>query len=256
MITIKTPEEIATLREGGKRLAFVLREVAKRAVPGATTLELNDFGQKLIEEGGDKAAFLDYQPAGAKRPYPASICISINDEVVHGIPNENPKTLQEGDIVSIDAGLIHKDLIVDSAITVPVGKVDDTARKLLETTEKALHVGIRAVKTGATTGDIGVAIQTYVEPSGFSIVEELCGHGVGYKVHEDPLVPNFGIKGRGARLPAGAVIAIEPMLNEGTKRIKLDSDGYTYRTKDGKRSAHFEHTIVVTEKGAEILTQL
>ena len=254
MIRVKTQAEIAILREGGKRLFFILREVAKAAQPGVSTADLNALGEKLIAEQGDKAAFLNYQPSGAKRPYPASICISVNDEVVHGIPNETPKILKNGDIVSIDAGLVHDGLITDSAITVGVGEIDDVAKRLLTTTEKSLAVGIAVVKAGINTGDIGYAIETFVKPHGFSIVEELCGHGVGYAVHEDPFVPNFGVRGRGPQLPVGAVIAIEPMLNEGTKRIVQDDDGYTYRTKDGKRSAHFEHTIVVTEKGAEILT--
>jgi methionyl aminopeptidase len=216
---------------------------------------LNELGQKLIVQGGDSAAFLNYQPAGAKRPYPASVCISINDEVVHGIPNEKLKIFKEGDIVSIDVGLIHKNLIVDSAITVGVGKIDEVAERLLTTTRQALEIAIIATKAGGTTGDIGYAVQKFVEPSGFSIIEDLCGHGVGYEVHEEPFVPNFGVRKRGPILPIGLVIAIEPMLNEGSKDIVLDKDGYTYRTKDGKRSAHFEHTVVVTENGAEILTK-
>jgi methionyl aminopeptidase len=255
MIRVKTLEEIAILREGGKRLAFILREIANAAVPGTSTADLNTIGLNLIEEAGDKAAFLNHQPSGAKRPYPAAVCVSVNDEVVHGIPNEKPRILKEGDIVSIDAGLIHKGMYTDAAITIPIGNIDDNAKKLLEITKKALDVGIAAARAGATTGDIGFAIQKYIEPSGFGIIEELCGHGVGYEVHEDPFVPNFGIRGRGPQLPVNAVIAIEPMLNEGTKRIVLDKDGYTYRTKDGKRSAHFEHTIVITANGAEVLTK-
>ncbi len=255
MIQVKTPEEIAILRAGGKRLAFVIREITKAVAPGVSTAELNDIGHNLIVEGGDVPAFLNHKPSGADRGFPASICISVNNEVVHGVPNENPRVLKEGDIVSIDAGLIHGGLYTDSAVTVPVGKIDAIAQKLLDTTKKSLDVGIAAAKAGATTGDIGFAIQKFVEPSGFGIIEELCGHGVGYEVHEEPFVPNFGIRGRGPQLPVNAVIAIEPMLNEGSKRIMLGPDGYTYITKDGKRSAHFEHTIVITEKGAEILTQ-
>lgn len=256
MIRPKTKEEIGILREGGKRLAFILHEIAKAVAPGVSTARLNQIGEELIASGGDTAAFLNYTPSTATRPYPASICISVNDEVVHGIPNESPKILKEGDIVSIDAGLIHKGLITDSAITVSVGEIDAQAQKLIDTTKKSLVVGIASVKAGVTTGDIGYAIENFVKPSGFGIVEELCGHGVGYAVHEEPFVPNFGVRGRGPRFLAGAVIAIEPMLNEGTEKIVLDADGYTYRTKDGKRSAHFEHTIVVTEDGAEILTAL
>ena len=255
MIRIKTKEEIAILREGGARLAFILNELGRAVKPGMSTAEIDEMGQKMIEEQGDKAAFLNYMPNTAKRPYPASICVSVNDEVVHGIPNEDPKILKEGDIVSIDAGLVHKGLITDSAITVAVGKIDAESQKLLDITKKALNAGTAAAKPGKTTGDIGFAIQSVIEPHGYGIVEELCGHGVGYEVHEDPFVPNFGIRGRGAKLKEGMVIAIEPMVNEGTKHIKLDRDGYTYRTKDGKRSAHFEHTIVITDNGAEVLTR-
>jgi methionyl aminopeptidase len=256
MISIKTKEDIAILREGGKRHAFILAELKKAVRPGVTTLELENLSAQLIKEGGDKAAFLNYKPYGAKRPYPATLCVSVNDAIVHGIPNENPLTLKEGDIVSLDLGLVHKGLITDSAITVPVGNVDEKAQKLLDATEEALRLGIGAVKAGHHVGDIGSAIARYVRPLGYGIIAELAGHGVGYKVHEDPYVPNIGVKGEGPILQAGMVIAIEPMLNEGSKEIKLDKDGYTYRTVDGKRSAHFEHTIVVTKGGAKVLTQL
>jgi methionyl aminopeptidase len=254
MITLKTDEDVVILREGGQKLARVLRIISEAVRPGVSAHDLNELGDKLIREDGDRPAFFNYTPSGAKRPYPASVCISLNDEIVHGIPNESLKILKEGDIVTIDAGLVHKDRYVDAAITVPVGKIDASAEKLLQVTKGALNAGIGAVKAGNTTGDIGFAIQKYVEPHGFGIVRELCGHGVGFGVHEDPFVPNYGVKGRGARLKAGMVIAIEPMLNEGGADIKLDKDGYTYRTKDGSRSAHFEHTILVTEKGAVVLT--
>lgn len=254
MIRIKTEKDIAILREGGKRHAFVLAEIAKAVAPGVSTAELDALGHKLITEGGDTPAFLNYTPYGAKRPYPASVCLSINDEIVHGIPNEKPKILKEGDIVSIDIGLIHKELITDAAVTVGVGKIDEKAAKLLKATEAALYKGIDAAIASKTVGDIGYAIESFVKPLGYGVIEELCGHGVGYSVHEDPFVPNFGVRGRGARLRPGMVIAIEPMLNEGTKEIELDADGYTYRTADGKRSAHFEHTILITENGPEILT--
>ncbi len=256
MISIKTKEEIAILREGGKRHAFILSELKKAVRPGVSTLELENLSAELIKEGGDKAAFLNYKPYGAKRPYPATLCVSINDAIVHGIPNENPQILKEGDIVSLDLGLVHKGLITDAAITVAVGEIDGDAKKLLSATEESLRIGISAVKAGKYTGDIGYAIARYVRPLGYGIIEELAGHGVGYKVHEDPYVPNFGEKGTGEVLQVGMVIAIEPMLNEGSKEIWLDKDGYTYRTKDGKRSAHFEHTVVVTKGGAEVLTML
>lgn len=254
--TIKTKEEIEILREGGKRLAVILGEVAKAVKAGVSTQQLNDLAQKLVEESGDKSAFLNYRPVGMKRPYPASICISINDEVVHGIPNEQPKIIQEGDIVSLDMGLNHKGLFTDSAITVGVGKVDPAGENLIAVTKQALSEGIKAIKEGKYVRDISYAIERYVRPKHLGIVEELCGHGVGYKVHEDPFIPNYCLENKGERLKAGMVLALEPMVNEGTKHITLDADGYTYRTADGKRSAHFEHTVVVTKDGAEILTEL
>ncbi|MDO8594608.1 MAG: type I methionyl aminopeptidase [bacterium] len=255
-ITIKTKQEIAILREGGRRLAEVLQKLTAEVKPGVSAAALNTLAEKLIADGGDIPSFLGYAPSGAKRPFPAALCVSINDEVVHGIPNEEEKLLKEGDIVTLDAGLIHEGFFTDSAITVGVGKIDEGAQKLLETTKKALAVGIKAVRAGAATGDVGFAIESFVKPFGFGIVRELAGHGVGYAVHEEPFVPNFGKKGEGMVLKAGMVIAIEPMLNEGGAGVKLGKDGYTYVTKDGSRSAHFEHTVVVTENGAEILTTL
>lgn len=255
MITIKKPGEIAILREGGKRHAEILRRLIEMAKPGVATRELNDLAEKLIKEGGDEAAFLGYLPKGAKRPYPASLCVSINDEIVHGIPNEQEKILKEGDIVSLDLGLKHDGLFTDAAITIPVGKVDESAKKLIETTKKALAIGIAATRGGGHIGDIGAAIEKFVKPFGYGIVRDLAGHGVGYAVHEPPFVPNFGEKGKGKKLLPGMVLAIEPMINEGTEKVILDSDGYTYRTADGKRSAHFEHTIVITESDAEVLTR-
>ena len=255
MITIKTPQDIEILREGGRRLAHVIREVAKEAKPGVATSELDRIAHALITKGGDTPSFLNYKPKSAEVGYPASICVSVNDEVVHGIPKTD-KLLKDGDIVSIDIGLIHKELFVDAAITIPVGEISEDAKKLLETTEDALSKGIAAARGGNTTGDIGFAIQNFIKPYGYGIVEELCGHGVGYAVHEDPFVPNFGIKGRGARLKPGMVIAIEPMVNLSSKKIVLDKDGYTYRTIDGKLSAHFEHTILIGDGEPEILTKI
>ena len=254
-VTIKTKEEIDILREGGKRLADILAEVAKSVKAGVSTEDLDNLARKLAIEGGDKPAFLNYKAAGAKRPYPAAICVSINDAIVHGIPNENPQTIKDGDIVSLDMGLNHKGLFTDAAITVGVGEVDEVGKNLMEVTKQALAEGIKAIKEGKHIRDISYAIERYVRPKRLGIVEELCGHGVGYKVHEDPYVPNYCLESKGEKLKSGMVIAIEPMLNEGSKHIKLDADGWTYRTVDGKRSAHFEHTIVVTKNGAEILTQ-
>jgi len=256
MITIKTKEEIEILREGGKRLAFILQEVGKAAKPGVLTSELNDLANKLARENGDIPSTLNYKPKGAKRAYPAGICVSINDEIVHGIPNENPKTLKDGDIVSLDMCLTHKGLVTDSAITVPVGRIDPVAAKLLGVTKEALYSGIKAAKGNKHTGDIGYAVERVAKANGFSIVEDLCGHGVGYSVHEDPYVPNYGERGRGDKLKPGMIIAIEPMLNEGEKEIFLDKDGWTFKTKDCSRSAHFEHTVLITSGDPEILTKI
>ena len=255
MITIKTKEDIAILREGGRRHAVILRKLAALVVPGISTAELDRRAAALIAESGDTAAFLGYQPYGAKRPYPASLCVSVNDEVVHGIPNENDRVLVEGDIVSLDLGLVHKNLITDMAVTVPVGTVDPLLTELMNVTEKALMAGIKAAKGGKRVSDISAAIERIAISHHYGIVEELSGHGVGYKVHEDPYVPNFVINDKKSPvLKPGMVIAIEPMFNLGKKDVTLDPDGYTIRTADGSPSAHFEHTILITKSGAEILT--
>jgi methionyl aminopeptidase len=252
---LKTQEEIDILRQGGEHHADILRTLAGMVVPGMSTLTLEEECLRLIREKGDKPAFLGYQPAGARRPFPASLCVSINDEIVHGIPNEAERLLREGDIVSLDLGIIHKNLITDAAITIGVGAIDDEARNLLRLTEEALRRGIEAARPGNTVGDIGYAIAQSVEGSGFSLAEDLAGHGVGYAVHEDPFVPNFGKPGKGEKLVPGMVIAIEPMINTGKADIKFGKDGYTIYTKDGSRSAHFEHTVVITETGNIILTK-
>ena len=251
----KTENKINSLREGGKRLAEVLKKVGEIAKPGVTTVELNELAEKLIRERGDTPAFLNYTPDGADRPYPATLCVSVNDEIVHGIPNEDPLTLKEGDIVGLDCGLVHNGLILDSAITVSVGEISGDIKKLVEATKGSLVAGINAARAGGTVGDIGNAIETYAKPYGYGVVRELGGHGVGERVHEEPHIPNFGHKGSGEKLVVGMVLALEPMLNEGTGDIILDEDGYTFKTADGKKSAHFEHTILITEGEAEILTK-
>ncbi len=255
MITIKTPKEIEVMKEGGKRHAHILAEIAKIMKPGVSTVELNDLAMKLLKEGGDTAAFLNYTPDGARRPYPAALCVSVNDEIVHGIPNENPKILQSGDVVTIDLGVVHGGLITDTAITVGVGTISSEDKRLIEGTKESLYAGIKAARGGNRVGDIGAAVQEVGERLKLSIVEGLAGHGVGYKVHEDPFVPNTGVKGKGVKLIPGMVIAIEPMLAQGTSKIVLDKDGYTFKTKDGKKSAHFEHTVVITEGDPIILTK-
>jgi methionyl aminopeptidase len=255
MIIIKTKEEIEILREGGKRLAFVLDKVKEKVAPGVSTLELDKFAESLIKEMGDSPAFLNYRPEGAMKPYPASLCVSVNDEVVHGIPSRG-KILREGDIVSLDLGLKHKGLFTDHAITVGVGEISNNSKKLMDITKQALEAGIWACRAGNKIGDISNAIESFARPHKYGIVEVLAGHGVGKYIHEDPFIPNFGKAGSGAKLVPGMVIALEPMLNNGTKNVTLDGDGYTFRTADGKKSAHFEHTILITDSEPEILTKL
>ena len=255
MIIIKTKDEIEVLREGGKRLAFVLNKVAEKVAPGISTWELDQYALKLITEMGDYPAFLNYRPDGAPSPYPASLCVSVNDEVVHGIPKKD-KILKEGDIASLDLGLRHKGLFTDMAMTVGVGEVSGASLKLMEITKKALEVGIRVACAGNRIGDISNAIEKFARPHKYGIVEVLAGHGVGKAIHEDPFIPNFGKVGTGAKLVPGMVIALEPMLNNGTKNVTIDNDGWTFRTADRKKSAHFEHTILITEGEPEILTKL
>ncbi|OHA24545.1 MAG: type I methionyl aminopeptidase [Candidatus Taylorbacteria bacterium RIFCSPLOWO2_01_FULL_44_26] len=255
MITIKTKKDISILREGGRRHAKILRELVSLAVPGAHSSELNRHAEELIKKLGDKPSFLNYRPAGAKRPYPASLCVSVNDEIVHGIPNENDKILKEGDIVGLDLGLSHHDLITDMAVTIPVGHISPELEQLIRVTREALVAGIKVARGGNKIGDISSAIEQHALKYGYGIVRELSGHGVGYSVHEAPYVPNFGNPGKGNILRLGMVLAIEPMFNIGTSKTKLDKDGYTYRTADGKPSAHFEHTILITTGDPEILTQ-
>lgn len=255
MIKIKKSEEIEIMKVGGKRHAFILSEIAKIVEVGISTQILEDKARELIEEGGDKAAFLNYTPRGAKRPYPAALCVSVNNEIVHGIPNENSLILQEGDVVSLDLGLVHRGLITDSAITIGVGKISDENRKLIEHCKESLYLGIKQAKGGNHVGDIGFAIESFIKPLGYGLSEGLAGHGVGYKVHEEPFVPNEGRPGQGEKLVPGMVIAIEPMITLGSSKITLDKDGYTYKTKDGSNAAHCEHTIVITEGDPIILTK-
>ncbi|MBI5798813.1 MAG: type I methionyl aminopeptidase [Candidatus Yonathbacteria bacterium] len=250
---IKTREEIEILREGGKRLARILSTLRDAIKPGVTTGELDQLAEKLMRDGGDEPAFLHYTPEGMTIPYPGSLCVSVNDEIVHGIGGG--RVLKEGDIIGIDTGIKHKGLFTDSALTVPVGKIDASAQKLILVTDGALMAGIDAARAGNTTGDIGYAIEKYVKDYGLVVVEELGGHGVGYKQHENPHISNYGDKGQGVKLKPGMVLALEPIVNEGTRYIKLMPDGYTYVTRDGKRSAHFEHTILITDGDAEILTK-
>lgn len=249
----KTPQEIQAMREGGAILASVLQQVSTHVAPGITTLQLDHIAQDLIKKHGAIPSFLNYQPQGANTPYPAALCTSVNDEVVHGIPSE--RKLCEGDIIGLDLGLWYKNVCVDAAITVGVGAISFHAQKLITVTRESLYAGISAVKAGARLGDIGNAIQTHIEKNKFGVVRDLAGHGVGHAVHEDPLILNFGKKGTGQLLEENMTIALEPMVTEGDWQVTIDDDGWTIRTKDRKLSAHFEHTLVVTQHGCEILTE-
>ncbi len=254
MIIIKTESEIARLKKGGPILARILRDVAQAAVVGVTTKQLDTLAHRLIIEAGCTPAFLGYKPEDADRPYPATLITSVNDEVVHGIPSE--RVLRDGDIVALDLGLQYEGMFLDHAVTVAVGEnVSAKDRELISVTRDALTEGIAAISVGSTVGDIGHAIEQYVRPYKFGIVRDLSGHGVGRAIHEDPYIPNYGKKGKGAELKPGMVIAIEPMLTRGSETVVLMNDGYTLKTSDGSRSAHFEHTVLITETGAEILTR-
>lgn len=251
---LKTKKEQEILKEGGKKLSEILAILAEHIRPGVTSLELNEITIKLVRERNCLPAFLNYSPPGAARPFPGALCVSVNDEIVHGIPNQTKKTLQAGDIVSLDLGILYEGLITDSAITLPVGRVSKKLYELINTTRQALSAGIEASRAGRTNVDIGKAIEKFVKPFGFTIPRELGGHGVGRKVHEPPFVPNFSASVPEVVLTPGMVIAIEPMLNLGSRHLVFDSDGYTVRTKDGLPSAHFEHTVIITEKEPIIAT--
>lgn len=254
-ITIKTAQDIEYLKVAGQRLAAILTELEKMVAPGVSTADLNQKAIDMVAQYGDESAFLHYTPEGANRPYPSALCVSINNEIVHGISNEDPTIIKEGDVVSIDMGVKHNGMIVDSARTVIAGRGSKKAIELLRATKEALYAGIMEATGGNRVGDIGFAIQSVAKKHGLSIADGLAGHGVGYHVHEDPYVPNKGKKGVGEELVPGMVIAIEPMFNIGDSKIVLDTDGYTYKTADGSLSAHFEHTVLITEGEPVILTE-
>lgn len=252
MIT-NDPEEIKTLRRGGEILAAVLAMVAQAVKPGVSASDLNVLAEKEIERMGASPSFKNYQSSPADPPFPAALCVSINEEVVHGLPVQG-KILKAGDIVGLDLGVWYRGLATDAAVTVPVGKTDRDSYRLLETTRLCLQNAIEQARPGNTTGDIGHAIEATAISGGFSVVRELVGHGVGKAVHEEPEIPCYGKPGKGVVLEKGMVLAIEPMVNQKAGGIGFSRDGWTITTKDGGRSAHFEHTVLVTEKGAVILT--
>ena len=256
MITKKTPAEIESLKAAGSILAQILKQLGEEAVAGVSTLTLDDIAMELAAKHDVQPVLLGYHPEFAETPYPAAVCISVNNCVQHGIPSEDI-VLEEGDVVNIDMSISHQGMIVDSGITVGVGQIDDQARKLIEVTKEALALGIKAAQPGNHIGDIGAAVQALVESRGLSVVEVLCGHGVGYAVHEEPNIPNYGKGGTGPLIEVGHVYAIEPIVNMGKPDVTFDDegDGYSVYTDDGSWSAHFEHTVAITEDGPVILTK-
>lgn len=248
MIIIKSPREVEQLKRSNATVAEVFEKLKGMIVPGVTTKELDRTAEEYILLKGARPAFKGY------RGFPGTLCISVNEEVVHGIPGQ--RQLKAGDIVSVDVGVNLGGYFGDAAMTFPVGEVDSEAKRLLEVTEKALYVGIEKAMVGNRLYDISYAIQKWVESHGFSVVRDFVGHGIGRDLHEEPQIPNFGTPHQGPRLEKGMVFALEPMVNEGSHGVRVLSDGWTVVTADGKRSAHFEHTIAISDDGAEILSVL
>ena len=246
MIYLKTDEEIELLRESNLLVGMTLGELAKWIAPGITTLKLDKIAEEFIREHGAVPGFLGYGG------FPNTLCVSVNEQIVHGIPSNYE--LKDGDIVSIDCGTLKNGFNGDSAYTFCVGEVAYDVRRLLKTTKESLYLGIEQAVEGKRVGDISNAVQTYCEKKGYSVVRELCGHGVGKRLHEDPEVPNYGRRGCGPLLKSGMVIAIEPMINLGSRNIVIEREGWTTRTRDRKPSAHFEHTVAVREGKADILS--
>ena len=247
-VVLKSPQEIEKMRRAGRVVREVLELVRSLVKPGATTLDLEKAAEARLTELGVKAAFKGYHG------FPCVLCTSVNSEVVHGIPSSK-RVLKQGDIVSVDFGVVVDGYYGDAAITVPVGEIGADAARLLAVTEKSLQAGIAVVRPGATLGDVGAAVQGVVEAEGFSVVRDFVGHGIGVHMHEDPQVPNFGQAGHGMKLRKGMVIAIEPMVNAGKPDVRVLGDGWTAVATDGSMSAHFEHTVAVTATGATVLTE-
>jgi len=273
MIIFKTKEEIKVIREGGKILANILEELVKMVKPGVTAADLEETAVRMIEEAGGRPAFKGFMAGEGSDPFPTALCTSVNNEIVHG-PATSSRVLNEGDIIGIDVGMeypvVKKEgypqnkysklggYYTDMAKTVAVGVVDEEAKKLINITRECLNLAIKQVKPGNTLRDIARVVQKHAETHGFSVVRDLVGHGVGVKVHEDPKVPNYEINSReyNLKLEPGMVIAVEPMINTGDYRIRVSEDGMTFETLDGSLSAHFEHTIAVTDDGCEVLTRI
>lgn len=244
-MVLKTPGEIELMDEANRIVHRVLDAVGNRIAPGVTSRELDCLAESVIRGAGGVPAFLKY------RGFPATLCISVDDVIVHGIPNDVP--LREGSIVGIDCGVLYKGYYGDAARTFAVGAVSDEARRLLEVTAEALRRGVAQVRPGGRLGDIGHAVQRYAESQGYSVVREFSGHGIGTALHEEPQIPNYGAAGKGPKLRPGMVLAIEPMVNAGKSGVRMDPDGWTARTEDGSLSAHFEFSVAVTPSGARVL---
>jgi len=248
MVIIKLPEEIEKARASNRIVAEVLNRIRDKIKPGVKTRELDDLAQQIAEKRGAKPAFKGY------RGFPYALCTSVNEQVVHGMPSE--RILEEGDIIGLDFGIYYRGFFGDAAVTLPVGKISPNAAKLIEVTEKSLYAGIEEARIGNRVGAISEAVQRTVEDNGFSVVRDYVGHGIGKSLHEDPQIPNFGRRDRGIELKKGMILAIEPMVNEKDFKVKLLSDGWTVVTADGGLSAHFEHSVAVTDDGPDILSRL
>jgi len=253
VIYFKTSQDISILREGGKKLALVLKKVTQAVQPGISTADLDKLAFNLICEYGGKPSFLNYQPSFANKPFPSSLCTSINETVVHGLPSEK-KILKQGDVISLDLGMEYKGLFTDMAATVGVGEIKPIYEKLIKITNESLLQAIKTSKVDNTLGDIGYAIQKCVEKEGFVVVKGLVGHGVGYSPHEDPVVFNYGTPHQGLKLEEGMVIAIEPMVTFDDGTVKEEKDG-SFVTLNGRVSGHFEHTVAITKKGPIVITE-
>ncbi len=253
MIHLKTLEEVEIMAEGGRSLAEILERLKNETVAGVRTKALDKLAFDLIAQWGAEPAFLGYKPHGSGKAYPATLCVSVNETVVHGLPSEY--VIQDGDLVKLDLGLIHQGFYLDAAITVGVGAVSKEARSLIAATEEALYAGIREAHPGNTIGDIGAAVEAVAKRAGFSAVTALGGHGIGRELHEDPHLSSVGPAGRGEELKAGMALAIEPMVGMGSGKVRQMSDD-SFVTTDGSLAAHFEHTVAITEKGTRVLTKI
>jgi methionyl aminopeptidase len=245
---IKTPSEIAAIRESGRMLATIQNLIEATIQPGMTGIEVDTIARTELSKLGGVPAFLGYQG------FPGSICISLNDEVVHGIPNDTP--FKTGDIIGFDFGVIYNGMITDAARTLIIGKTTPEIQRLVATTQRSLDAAINTIRNGASVGDISAAAQDVLDKGGYGIVRDLVGHGVGHSVHEEPEIPNYGVAGKGPKLKSGMTIAVEPMATMGDWRVVIDPDGWTIRTRDGSLSAHFEDTLLVTDDSCEIITRL